>query len=150
MDWRINDSSNSSGWLDCADTTAAYEDADSIFAGVSASYGGYEYDNLEWCTFDEWNETQLTCIPTEEEVAPAVGDSCDYIGSGNYHINCSDACQINSTQLSNSTITGYLNITDLDGAGTVFINTTLNITELHVETNCIVNLSKDNGTLQFH
>lgn len=57
------DDSFSDGWMECDTSNAQYEQQPElmVFAGVSAENCGWEYDNLEFCHPNDWDESSMSC-----------------------------------------------------------------------------------------
>lgn len=70
-------------------------------------------------------------IGSEENIT--TGDTCDCPVSGNWKMQCNDACAITS----NCSVGGFINITDENGAGTVTFNATYNVTTEYLSPTCI-------------
>jgi len=64
----VNDSSGHSGWLACAPANSAYYDnLDTGYdvAVLTPKYGEWQYDNIEFCDEDVWDEPSLSCYVAE-------------------------------------------------------------------------------------
>lgn len=124
-------------------TNASISSGTTVHCGLILNYS----DNVHfYVNASDGNDGIATTGVYNFSINSAPEDSCTYSGSGDFLADASDNCIITE----NTAVDGLFSCLDDDGAGTFTITATFNITKLNLSIDCKLNVSGENGKIQYH